>query len=141
MTENALVNQELTRHVEAVDQGIEEQQDMNLREETRRIAAADQNSSVKRIVKIVYFLFAALEVLLTMRIVLHLISANPDSGFAATVNGLSTFFVAAFANLLPNPAFSATSVFEITTVFAMIVYAIAAWLIGRVTWLVLSRGR
>ncbi len=141
MSQNELRNQELTRHVEEVDRNIEQHQDMNLREKTRAIAAADQNFSVARIVNIVYFLFAILEVLLVVRVILHLLGANPDNGFANFVNGLSAPFVALFANLLQNPALTSTSVLEITTIFALIVYAIAAWLIGRVIWLVLSRPR
>jgi hypothetical protein len=141
MTQNELRNQELTRHEEEVDRNIEQHQDMNLREKTRGIAVANQNSSIARLVNIVYLLFGALELLLVVRIVLHLVGANPDNSFANFVNGLSAPFVALFANLLQNPALSATSVLEVTTLFAMVVYAIAAWLVGRVIWLALSRPR
>ena len=141
MTQNELRNQELTRHEEEVDRNIEQHQDMNLREKTRGIAAADQNSSVARIVNIVYFLFAIIEVLLVVRVILHLVGANPDNGFANFVNGLSAPFVALFTNLLQNPALTSTSVLELTTIFALIVYALAAWLVGRMIWLVLSRPR
>ncbi len=141
MTQSELRNQEMTRHEEEVDRNIEQHQDLNLHEKTRGIAAANQNSSIARIVNIVYLVFGALEVLLVLRIVLHLISANPDNSFANFVNGLSSPFVALFANLLQNPALGTTGVLEITTVFALVVYAIAAWLIGRVIWLTLSRSR
>ena len=140
MTQNELRNQELVRHDEEVDRNIEQHQDLNLHEKTRGIAAANQNSSVARIVNIVYLVFGALEVLLVLRIVLHLISANPDNSFANFVNGLSSPFVALFANLLQNPTLG-TGVLEITTMFALVVYAIAAWLVGRAIWLTLSRPR
>ena len=141
MTQNELRNQELVRHDEEVDRNIEQHQDLNLHEKTQSITRANQNSSVARIVNIEYFLFGALELLLAIRIVLHLVGANPDNGFANFVNGLSAPFVALFANLVQNPALTATSVLEITTIAALIVYAIVAWLIGRVIWLVLSRPR
>ncbi len=141
MTENELRNQELTRHDEQLDRGIERNQALNLHEKTQGITRANQNSSVARIVNIEYFLFGALELLLAIRIVLHLVGANPDNGFANFVNGLSAPFVALFANLLQNPVLTSNSVLEITTIFAMVVYAIAAWLVGRVIWLVLSRPR
>jgi YggT family protein len=141
MTQNELRNQEMTRHEEEVDRNIEQHQDMNLTEKTRGIAAANQNSSVARIVNIVYLLFGAIELLLVVRIVLHMVGANPDNSFANFVNGLSAPFVALFANLLQNPALGTTGVLEITTLVAVIVYAIVAWLIGRVIWLVLSRPR
>ena len=79
--------------------------------------------------------------LLTVRVVLQLIGANADNAFANFIYGLSTPFVGLFATLLQNPALSATSVLEVTTMIAIIVYAIAAWLIGRLVWLMLSRPR
>jgi hypothetical protein len=141
MTENELRNQELTRHDEQLDRGVERNQALNLHEKTQSITRANQNSSVARIVNIEYLLFGALELLLAIRIVLHLVGANPDNGFANFVNGLSAPFVALFANLLQNPVLTSTSVLEITTIFALVVYAIVAWLIGRMIWLVLSRPR
>ncbi len=141
MVHNELRNQEVTRHDEQIDRGVEHNQAVNLHEKTQSITTANQNSSVARIVNIVYLLFGALELLLIVRIVLRLISANPDNGFANFVYGLSAPFVGLFATLLQNPALSSTSVLEITTIVAMLVYAIAAWLVGRVIWLLLSRAR
>ena len=100
---------------------------------------AHQNSAVARIVNIVYFLFGTLEVLLAVRVILHLIGANPDNGFASFINRMSSPFVALFASLLNNPSLGTTGVLEITTLIAMLVYAILAWLVGRLIWLTLSR--
>jgi len=74
-------------------------------------------------------------------VVLHLVGANTDNGFASFINNLSAPFVAVFATLLKNPVVSATATLEITTLIAMLAYAILAWLIGRVVWLALSRPR
>jgi hypothetical protein len=141
MTQNELRNQEFGRHEERVDRNVERHQNLNLEEKTRGIAAANQNSAVARIVNIVYFMFGALELLLAIRVILQLIGANAGNGFASFVYGLSAPFVALFASLLQNPALTATSVLEITTIIAMLVWAIVAWLTGRLLWLVLSRPR
>lgn len=141
MTGNELRNQELNRHEEKVDRNIEHHQAVNLGEKKRGIAAANQNSTTARIVNIVYYLFGSLELLLFVRVVLHLVGANADNGFASFIYGLSSPFVALFATLLQNPTLSATSVLEITTLVAMLVWAIVAWLVGRLLWLVLSRPR
>lgn len=141
MTENELRNQELGRHEEKVDRNVERHQNLNLEEKTRGIAAANQNSSVARIINIVYFLFGALELLLAIRVVLHLVGANADNGFASFVYGLSAPFVALFASLVQNPTLGGTAVLEITTIIAMLVWAIVAWLVGRLIWLALSRPR
>jgi YGGT family len=120
---------------------LQHNQELNLHENERSITAANQNSSIARIVNIVYFLFGVLELLLAVRVVLHLIGVNADNGFANFVYVLSGPFVALFASLLKNPALSTTAALEVTTIIAMLVYAIAAWIIGRLIWLTLSRPR
>jgi len=139
MTENALRNQELIRHEERVDQNVERHQAMNLGEKKRDIAIGHQNSAVARIVNIVYFLFGALELLLAVRVILFLIGANMENSFASFVDELSSPFITLFANLLENPTLGTTGVLEVTTLIAMLVYAILAWLVGRFIWLTLSR--
>jgi YggT family protein len=139
MTETELRNQELNRHEQKVDQNVERHQAMNLDEKKRDIAVVNQNSTVARIVNIVYFLFGTLELLLAVRVVFYLISVNPDNSFARFIEDLSSPFVALFASLLQNPTLGTTGVLEVTTLIAMLVYAIVAWLVGRLIWLTLSR--
>jgi YggT family protein len=124
-----------------IENNLQQNQDLNLREKERSIAAANQNSAIARIIHIVYFLFGILELLLALRVLLRLFGANPANGFANFIYTLSGPFVALFASLLGNPALSTASVLEITTIVAMIVYGILAWLITRMIWLVLSRPR
>lgn len=123
------------------DSDLQQHQKLELHEEKRGVAAANQNSSIARFVNIVYFAFGALEVLLAVRLLLHLIGANTNNGFANLIEGLSAPFVSVFASLIQNPQLGANAVLEVTTLIAMVAYAILAWLIGRVVWLALSRPR
>lgn len=141
MTDNQLRKQELNRHEEEVNRNVERHQAVNLEEKQRGIATANQNSAVARIVNIVYFLFGALELLLAVRVILHLVDANTTNSFTNFINVLSAPFVALFASLLQNPSIGATGVLEITTIIAMLVWAIVAWLVGRMIWLLMSRPR
>jgi VIT1/CCC1 family predicted Fe2+/Mn2+ transporter len=141
MTQNELRNQELNRHEENVDRNIEHHQAINLDEKNRSISAANQNSSVARIVHISYYLFGALELLLMLRVILYLIGANMTNGFGSFINILSYPFVVLFGTLMQNPSLGGASVLEITTLIAMLVWGIVAWLVGRLIWLVLSRPR
>lgn len=141
MTGNELRNQELGRHEEQVDRNVEEHQNLNLAEKTRGISADNQNSAIARIVNIVYYLFGILELLLAVRLILHLVGANTGNNFATFIDGLSAPFVAPFSNLLQNPSLGGASVLEVTTLIAMLVWSIVAWLVGRLIWLVLSRPR
>jgi hypothetical protein len=141
MTQNELRNQEFGRHEERVDRNVERHQNLNLEEKTRGIAAANQNSAIARVINIVYFMFGILELLLAVRVILHLIGANAGNGFASFIDVLSAPFVGLFATLVQNPALTTTSVLEVTTIIAMLVWAIVAWLTGRLMWLLLSRPR
>lgn len=120
---------------------LQQNQELHLNEQKRGVAAANQNSSIARFVNIVYFVFGVLEALLAVRVLLHLIGANTGNSFANLIEGLSAPFVSVFATLLQNPQLGTNAVLEVTTLVAMIAYAILAWLIGRVVWLVLSRPR
>ncbi len=124
-----------------IENDLKREHELELREKQRSIAAANQNSAIARIIHIEYFLFGLLELLLALRVILHLLGANPNNTFASVIYGLSGPFVALFANLLRNPALSTTAVLELNTIIAMIVYAIVAWLIARLIWLTLSRPR
>jgi uncharacterized membrane protein len=123
-----------------MERNVERNAELSVAEKQRAIAAANQNSAVARFVRIIYFLFGVLEVLLAVRIVLHLLAANAGNVFADLIYGLTNPFVVPFATLLANPAIGA-GVLEITTIIAMIAYAILAWIIGRILWLALSRPR
>jgi YggT family protein len=114
---------------------------LSVEEQQRAVVAANQNSAVARVIRIVYFLFGVLEVLLGLRVVLRLLGANTGNAFADIVYGITQPFIALFANLFANPALAGNNVLEMTTIAAMVVYAILAWIIGRLLWLTLSRPR
>jgi hypothetical protein len=141
MAQNEIRNQELGRHEEKVDRNLEDHLAVNLDEKKRGITAANQNSSVARIVNIVYFAFGILELLLAVRVVLHLLGSNPSNSFGSFIDTLSYPFVALFATLVQNPVIGTTGLLEITTLIAMVVWAIVSWLLGRLIWLALSRPR
>lgn len=116
-------------------------QELNLHVKERGIAVSQQNSGVARIVNIVYFVFGTLLMLLAIRVILYLISANTDNGFTTFIYGVSDPFVSLFSTLVQNPTWGTTGVLEVTTLIAMVVYAILSWLVGRMVWLVMSRTR
>jgi len=141
MTVDEMRQEELNRHQAKIDMNVERHQAVNLDEKKRSIAAANQNSAVARIVNIVYFAFGALELALTIRVILHLIGANPGNSFANFIDGVTWPFVAMFSTLVQNPSLGGASVIEVTTLIAMLVYAVVAWVIGRLIWLFFSRPR
>ena len=87
----------------------------------------------------IYLVLAVVDVLIAIRFVLKLLAANPDAGFARLVYGLTAPLVAPFVGLLGNPASSTGNQFEMTSLAAIAVYALVAWLLTRIVRLVLDR--
>src|SRR5579871_410169 len=88
---------------------------------TRRLTAA-------RVVQVIYLVFGVIEALIAIRIVLHALGANPNAGFAQFIYGLTGPLVAPFAGLFGNPQVN-TSVLELQSIVALVVYALMAWLL------------
>ena len=80
----------------------------------------------RRITTITYFVLGVLEVILLLRLLLRLLGANEVSGFVMFLYNLSHIFVAPFNGIFNDQALG-RSVFETSTLIAMIVYALLAW--------------
>lgn len=133
--------QEAVRHDQKMDRLAEKNRQLHVAEQHREIEAANQNSAIARVVNIVYFLFGIVEVVLVIRVLLHLVAANSGNAFANIIDTFSYPFVMLFTTLVQNPVLGTNSVLEITTIIAMVVWAIVAWMIARLIWLLLSRPR
>lgn len=79
-----------------------------------------------RITSITYFILGVLEVLLLLRLLLRLLGANEASGFVTFIYSLTHIFVGPFNGIFNDQALG-RSVFETSTLIAMIVYALLAW--------------
>jgi hypothetical protein len=88
----------------------------------------------------VWLLFGILEVLIALRIVLKLIGANAASPIAVFKYGFTGLFLYPFAGLTGTPA-AGGMVLEISSLIAMVVYALFAWGLERIIWLIFYRPR
>ncbi len=75
--------------------------------------------------QIVWYVLGLLEVLLAFRFVLKLLGANSVAGFTSFIYGITNIFAAPFLNVFRITAIEG-SIFEWTTLLAMIVYWIVA---------------
>lgn len=80
--------------------------------------------------QIVWYVLSLLEILLAFRFVLKLMGANPVAGFTSFVYGITRPFTAPFLAVFPKTTLEG-SVFEWTTLLAMLVYWIIAFAIVR----------
>lgn len=76
--------------------------------------------------QVVWYILGILEVILAFRFVLKLLAANPGAGFTDFVYSISRPFAAPFLNVFKITRVEG-SVFEWTTLLAMLVYWLIAW--------------
>lgn len=78
------------------------------------------------IVNIVYFIFGVIITLLALRFVLLLFGANPNAGFSQIIYTLTAPFMAPFFSVFGTTRLEG-SVFEWSTLLAIVIYALLAW--------------
>jgi hypothetical protein len=90
--------------------------------------------------QVVWIVFGILEALIALRIGLKLIGANPASPVAVFIYGLTGLFLFPFSGLVGTPT-AGNMVLEISSVIAMVVYALLAWGLERILWVIFYRPR
>lgn len=90
--------------------------------------------------QLVWLLFGILEGLIGLRFLLKLIGANPESPFADFIYGFTELFLLPFSGLIGTPA-AGNMVLEISSLIAMAVYALLAWGLERLIWVIFYRPR
>jgi hypothetical protein len=90
--------------------------------------------------QLVWLLFGILEALIALRIGLKLIGANPESPIAVFIYGFTSIFLLPFEGLTGTPA-AGGMVLEVSSVIAMVVYALIAWAFERLIWVIFYRPR
>lgn len=117
---NANAQSQHERYVDSMGNQVENRsevfEDENLRRANMRYWIA----------RVVYFVLGVLEVILLLRLIFRLLGANESSAFVMFLYNLSHIFVAPFNGIFNDQALG-RSVFEISTLVAMIVYALIAW--------------
>ncbi|HTX78995.1 MAG TPA: YggT family protein [Longilinea sp.] len=93
-----------------------------------------------RITRFIYLAFGILESLIGLRVILKLIDANPANTFARLLYEVTDLFLKPFISLVVNPA-SGGLVLEITSLIAMVVFAMICWMIDQLVRLILYRTR
>lgn len=113
---------------------MQEQQTTEVRREP---AVVDNNGTVEREVvhrrghasgstvaqRVVYYIGGVIIAFLALRMILLLLAANQGNAFVDFVYGVSSFFVAPFQGIFGTPVYG-NSVFDISTLVAIIVYAL-----------------
>lgn len=95
-------------------------------------------SPARRAFDVAYLIFAVIDVVILIRILLKILGANTAVAFTGFIYGFSDIFLAPFRGLFPVYA-SGRSVFEPWAVIGLIVYALIGYLLGRLVAIMFRR--
>lgn len=87
-------------------------------------------SSVSGVVlaqRVVYYLLGFVVILLLLRIVLLLLAANQGNGFVDFIYTVSGLFAMPFYGIFSYTPAYGSSVFELSSVVAIVIYSVVAW--------------
>jgi len=101
---------------------------------------AERRMVAHRVSQLVYWIFGLVEGLILIRFVLKLLGANPNAGFAEFIYGITYPLVLPFVGLFGTPQ-AQGSVLELHSLVALVVYALVAWLIARLAWILFADNR
>ena len=90
--------------------------------------------------QLVWLLFGILEAMIALRIGLKLIGANPESPIVALIYGFTYLFLFPFEGMTATPSVGGM-VLELSSFFAMVIYALIAWAVERTVWVLFYRPR
>ena len=107
---------------------------------TQKESGSEQRIFTFKATQLVWLLFGLLEALIALRIGLKLIGANASNPFAELIYGFTSLFLLPFIGLIGTPA-AGGMVLEISSMIAMVVYALVAWALERIIWVIFYRPR
>ena len=84
-----------------------------------------------RAAQFVYLSLGIIEGLIVIRLILKLLAANAGAAFTSLIYGVTGPLVAPFQGVFPTPQTDG-SVLEVSSLLALIVYALIAWAIVRI---------
>jgi len=107
---------------------------------TQREPEREQRIFTFKASQLIWLLFGILDALIALRVLLLLIGANPGSPIVAMIYGFTAVFLIPFTGLIASPTIG-NIVLEISSLFAIGVYALIAVVLERLVWLVFYRPR
>lgn len=100
-----------------------------------RDVASERKLALRKVSQFIWLLFAVLELLIGLRVVLKLLASDPNNAFASFIYRVTNIFLQPFFGLTATPA-AEGMILEVPAIIAMFAYALLGWLIIRLIWLV-----
>ncbi|HYG83332.1 MAG TPA: YggT family protein [Verrucomicrobiae bacterium] len=90
--------------------------------------------------RVVWYITGVIIALLVLRLILLMLAANDTNAFVSFIYGLSGFFAAPFFGIFSYQPTYGQFTFEVSTVVAIIVYALIGWGIAKLATLSRPQG-
>ncbi len=100
----------------------------------------ERRDAAWRVGQFVYLFFGVVIALIAIRFVLLLLGAEPDAGFVSLVYSVTNPLVAPFEGIFGSPEVD-TGYFDPASLVAIVVYALVAWVIAKLLWILLGDTR
>lgn len=94
--------------------------------------------ALRKFTSIIWWFTSVLEAFIGLRVALRVLAANPGNPFVNFVYTVTNPFLWPFQSLAAAPS-SGGTVLEISSVIAMVVYLMIAWMIVELLWIVFGR--
>lgn len=105
-----------------------------------RDVGAEERMALNKATQFIWLIGGLVEALIAMRVFLKLIAANPNSAFARFIYGITDLLVWPFVGLTATPSANGM-VLEIPSLIAMVVFAVAFYVLVRLIWLFFEQPR
>ncbi len=115
-----------TREVRTTDSQVG---DTNVQRKTVKAVSSAPAGVVAQ--RVVWYIAGFIIVLLALRLVLQLLGANAGNGFVDFIYSLSGVFAAPFYGMFNYTPSYGVSYFEVSTLVAILIYALVAWGIAK----------
>lgn len=103
-----------------------------------RDAVAERRFQLQRASQLIWLVTGILEGMFGLRFLLKLIASNPENAFVRLLYGFTELFLRPFLTIQPTPEAGGMAL-EISTLIAMAVYALVAWVLVKVLWVIFDR--
>jgi len=107
---------------------------------TEHEAGQEQRVATFKATQLIWLLLGLLEAAFALRVIFKLVGVNEANSFATLLYGVTGFFLAPFASLAKAPA-AGSSVLEVSSIIAMVVYLLIFWAIERIVYVLFYRPR
>ena len=131
------VNEDREEQVTEVRNTTERDGNTDVRRQSVTTATKTDGGIVAK--RIIYYLAGVIIALLALRLVLLLLAANQGAGFVDFIYALSGFFAWPFYGIFSYQPAYGESVFEVSSIVAIVVYALVAYGLGKLFTLTKDR--